>query len=168
MADVQGTITFDDQVINVTGLGYHEHAHGVSFPVKEWGWYWGKIVGENTSLFWGKMMNTRWDEQARAGVFSIKDAGYQNIMPDYIQMELFNYSFDKRRFIPDTFIFDIYDPEKNIQINVTMTTLKIYHLPLGFFNYWRYIIQINGYIIYDDIKEELIDKIQIMELMRFR
>jgi len=49
-----------------------------------------------------------------------------------------------------------------------MTTVRIYHLPLGIFNYWRYFIKINGEIIYNNTREELIDKTQIIELMRFR
>jgi len=82
MAQVNGKIKINNQIINVSGLGYHEHAHSISFPVKEWGWYWGKIVGDNTSLFWGKMMNTFYNEQARAGVFSIKNSSYIDIEPE--------------------------------------------------------------------------------------
>jgi hypothetical protein len=167
-AKVEGKIRFLNQIINVTGLGYHEHAHSVPFPVKEWGWYWGKIVGDNASLMWGKMMNTFWNEQARAGVFSIINSSYINIKPENIKMELFDYHFHDKRFIPTKFIFNISDPVNKIYINVTMTTVRIYHLPLGIFNYWRYLIKINGEIIYNITREKLNNKTQIIELMRFR
>ena len=167
-AKVNGTIKLDDTIMNVSGLGYHEHAHGISFPIKEWGWYWGKIVGDNTSLFWGKMMNTRCDEQARAGVFSIDNSIFINIDQEIIKMDLMDYVFHSRRFIPTKFVFNISDKHNNIYVNVTMTSVNIYHLPIGFFNYWRYVLKINGEIVYKGIKEELNNKTQIMELMRFR
>ena len=36
-AKVSGTIKLDDTIMNVSDLGYHEHAYGISFPIKEWG-----------------------------------------------------------------------------------------------------------------------------------
>ncbi|RLF59655.1 MAG: hypothetical protein DRN27_02045 [Thermoplasmata archaeon] len=167
-AKVNGTIKIDNILMNVSGLGYHEHAHGISFPISEWGWYWGKIVGDNTSLFWGKMMDTRWDEQARAGVFSINNSSFININQENIEMMLMDYVFHSKRFIPTKFVFNISDIHNNIYVNVTMTTVNIYHLPIGLFNYWRYVLKINGEICYNGVKEELNNKTQIMELMRFR
>jgi predicted secreted hydrolase len=168
IANVSGSIYFNDTWINVTGLGYHEHAHGISFPIREWGWYWGKIVGENTSLFWGKMMNTRWDEQARAGVFSVKNESFININPDYINMVFSEYCFHSNRFIPTQFLITVSDRENDIFINVNMKTIHIFHLPFGFINYWRYLIKIDGYIVYKNVREEIRDETQILELMRFR
>lgn len=168
MADVRGKITLSGKTIEVAGLGYHEHAHGISFPVKESGWYWGKIVGETTSFFWGRMMNTVFEEQGRAGVFCKENSSFINIEPSSIIMKFLDYEFHKRRFIPTTFDFRISDPLNNIHINVTMTTEKIYHLPLGIFNYWRYLIKISGVIEYNSLREELHDETQIMEVMRFR
>ena len=168
MASVNGTLFVDHEEVTVSGLGYHEHAQGITFPVREWGWYWGKIVGETSSLFWGKMMNTRWDEQARAGVFSVINESFTNIAPTNIEMMLTEYEFHCRRFIPTLFSYTILDDEQDIYIDVTMETVHVYHLPLGFFNYWRYIIKINGVITYQGVREELHDEPQIMELMRFR
>ncbi len=168
MADVTGTITINDKQVNVSGIGYHEHAHGISFPIRESGWYWGKIVGTNTSFFWGKMMDTIVHEQGRAGVFSRINESFVNIKPEYITMELSEYEFHQRRFIPTRFIFNISDPEYNIFINVTMKTIHIYHLPFGIINYWRYVLSITGEIISDGVVERLDDETQIMELMRFR
>jgi hypothetical protein len=168
IAQVHGTIHINNKTINVTGLGYHEHAHGIAFPIKEWGWYWGKIVGTNSSLFWGKMMNTRWHEQARAGVFSIKNHTYTNINPEHITITLSNYIFQSRRFIPTTLTFTIADAENNIYINVTLTTKTIQYLPLGIFHYWRYLILLNGEIHYQETIEYLHNTPQIMEVMRFR
>lgn len=168
MADVTGTIKINNKQINVSGLGYHEHAHGISFPIKESGWYWGKIVGDNASFFWGKMMDTIIHEQGRAGVFSKTNEGFINIRPEYIHMEMSEYVFHQRRFIPTHFVFTVSDPEQNIFINVTMKTVDIYHLPFGIINYWRYVLSITGKIVYEDVVEELHDETQIMELMRFR
>jgi len=168
MADVFGEITIHGKTINVSGLGYHEHAHGIPFPVKESGWYWGKIVSNTTSFFWGKMMNTIFDEQGRAGVLCKENSSFINIEPTNIIMDFMDYEFHQKRFIPTTFHFTVSDPIQGIFINVTMTTEKIYHLPLGIFNYWRYLIKINGVIEYNGIQETLHDVTQIMEVMRFR
>jgi len=168
MADVEGSITINNSRINVTGIGYHEHAHGIDFPIWEWGWYWGKIVGDNMSLFWGKMMNTRWNEQARAGILSIKHAGYIPLDPATISMNLLTYTFQAKRFLPTLFVFNITDSERNIVVNVTMTATQIHYLPLGWFHYWRYLITINGEIMYNGHREVLKDATQIMEVMRFR
>jgi hypothetical protein len=168
MADVQGTITVNNSRINVTGIGYHEHAHSIDFPIWEWGWYWGKIVGDNTSLFWGKMMNTRANEQARAGVLSIKHAGYILLDPATISMNLLTYTFQTKRFLPTFFVFNITDSNHNIVVNVTMTATQIHYLPLGWFHYWRYLITINGEIIHNGHREVLKGETQIMEVMRFR
>ncbi len=168
IAQVCGTITINKKMINVTGLGYHEHAYGISFPFKEWGWYWGKIVGVNSSLFWGKMMNTRWKEQAHAGVFSLKDKGYTNIHPSVMSLILSNYCFHTRRFIPTAMSCTISDFEHDIFINVTLSAKTIYYLPLGLFHYWRYLVVLNGEIRYQSTVEYLLNEIQIMEVMRFR
>jgi len=166
-ADVDGTLKIEGEVVNVSGLGYHEHAHGVAFPIRQWGWYWGKVVGKNSSVFWGKMMNTRWDELARAAVFSYKDSPFIDIKQENIEFELKDIIFNKRRFIPTTFIINISDEINNVFVNVTMTSIHIYHLPIGFFNYWRYVLKINGEITYQGKTEVLQNKPQIMELMRF-
>lgn len=168
MADVHGEITIHNKTIEASGLGYHEHAHGISFPVKESGWYWGKIVDNSSSFFWGKMMNTIFDEQGRAGVFCMENSNFINVKPSDIMMEFLEYQFHQRRFIPTKFVFNVSDMANDIHIDVTVTTEKIYHLPLGIFNYWRYLIKINGTIEYKDLHEELHNTTQIMEVMRFR
>ncbi|MDG6229263.1 MAG: hypothetical protein QCH96_04805 [Candidatus Thermoplasmatota archaeon] len=168
MADVTGEIVFNDELIMVQGLGYHEHAHGISFPMKESGWYWGKIVSDTMSFFWGKMMDSIIREQGRAGVFCMENHSFINIAPDMIEMSFFDYQFHKKRFIPTTFVFNVSDTANDISINVTITTVEVYHLPFSIINYWRYLICVHGEIIHNGVREELDNKTQIMELMRFR
>jgi hypothetical protein len=168
IADVKGEIKIENQTINVVGLGYHEHAYNISLPIWEWGWYWGKIVGDKTSFTWGKMMNSYWSEEGRAGVFSEINSSYININPDNIDMKLLNIKFHDRHFIPTKFVFNITDRQNNIFVNVTMVAVQIHHLPLGFLNYWRYVLSVNGEIIYKNNREQIHNKTQIMELMRFR
>jgi len=168
MADATGEIVLNDELIMVQGLGYHEHAHGISFPVKESGWYWGKIVSDTMSFFWGKMMDSIIREQGRAGVFCMENHSFINIAPDMIEMSFFDYQFHKKRFIPTTFVFNVSDTANDISINVTITTLEVYHLPFSIINYWRYLILVHGEIIHNGVREELDNETQIMELMRFR
>ena len=49
-AEVEGTLTLNGEIINVSGLGYHEHSWNIPLTIWEWGWYWGKVVSENLTL----------------------------------------------------------------------------------------------------------------------
>ena len=166
-ATVNGTLILNGEQINVSGLGYHEHAWGIHPPVWEYGWHWGKIVSDSFSLFWVKMMQTRWREQQRFAILGQDQSDYIHIHPENIRFKATNYTINNRRIIPAKFILNITDPKNSIYINLTMETINI-HLVSGRINrYWRYHVRVNGQITYGSITETLINKIQIMELVRF-
>jgi hypothetical protein len=114
------------------------------------------------------MYNTRWNEQGRAGVFSIKNSNFININPENIDIKLKKYEFYNKNLIPTKIIINISDEINKIHINTTISVIKIFHLPFGIIDYWRYLILINGVINYDGVIEEINNKKQIMEIMRFR
>lgn len=167
-ATVNGTLILNGDKIDVSGLGYHEHAWEVTFPIWEWGWYWSKIVSDSYILAWAKMMNTRWWEQTRAAVFSQDQSGYININPENIKFKATKYVFDHRRLIPTKFILNITDSENSIYINATMEAMNTHHYGKLIIHYWRYHLKINGEITYRSTTEIIKDQIQIMEFMRFR
>jgi len=168
-ATVNGTLILNGEQVNVSGLGYHEHAWEIPVPIWEWGWYWGKIVSDSFSLLWIEMMQTRWNEQQRVAILSQDQLGYININPENIKFKAVEYTFNNRRIIPTKFILNVTDPDNSIYVNATMETIYIHHaIGLGISHYWRYLISVNGEISYGSSTEMIEDEIQIMELMRWR
>lgn len=166
-ATVNGTLILNGEEINVTGLGYHEHAHGIHLPIWEYGWYWGKIASDSFNLFWVKMMQTRWIEQQRFAILSQDQSAYIQINPKNIKFKTTGYKFNTRRIIPTKFVLKINDPENDIYINVTMETINIHHMGGRINHYWRYHVRVNGQITYKSTTEIIKNQIQIMELVRF-
>ena len=167
-ATVNGTLILNGDKIDVSGLGYHEHAWEIAFAIREWGWYWSKIVSDSYILMWAKLMNTRWWEQTRTAVFSQDQAGYINIDPENFKLKATKYVFDHRRLIPTKFILNITDSENSIYINATIEVMNTHHYGKLIVHYWRYHLKINGEITYRSTTEKIKDQIQIMELIRFR
>jgi predicted secreted hydrolase len=167
-AIVEGYIILDNHSINVSGIGYHEHAWGISHPIKVFGWLWNKLSTDNFTISWGIMMQTRFTEHIRVAVFSIDNNSYINIDPDNINIKTQGYIFDNWRFIPTKFSLNIKDPTNLIYINVTMDALNTQHFGKWGINYWRYHLRVNGEISYGLYTEKIEDKIQIMEYMKFR
>lgn len=167
-ATVNGTLILNGEQINVTGLGYHEHAYGIHLPIWEYGWHWGKIISDSFCLFWVKMMQTRLIEQQRFAIFSQNQSDdYIQINPRNIKFKAFGYTFNTRRIIPTKFILNITDLENDIYINLKMETINIHHMGGRINHYWRYHVRVNGEITYSSTTEIINDEIQMMELVRF-
>ncbi len=168
-ATIEGTLILNEEKINVSGLGYHEHLWAITLPIWEWGWYWSKIVGNSFSLTLAKVLWTPWWVQAEAAILSPDNASYIFIKPENIKFKATKYRFNNRRFIPTKFIIKICDPNNSIYINATMDTINIHCSSTGFlYRYWRYHVKVNGEITYGSSTEVIEDQIQIMEFMRFR
>lgn len=168
MATVNGTLLLDGKKINVSGIGIHEHAWGITLPIREWGYYWGKISGDSLTLFWGKMMQTRGWDKVRAATLAQDQGDYINIRPENINFKATKYIFDHGRFIPTKFVLNVADPVKDIYVNASIETVNFYFYPIGIFHYWRYLVRVNGCITYGSTTEVIKDELQIMELTRFQ
>jgi hypothetical protein len=167
-AMVNGTLFLNGETIYVNGSGYHEHAWGITLPVWEWGWYWGKIESGSFSIQWAKMMQTQWRKQAQAAVLSPNQSEYININPENIKIKVSNYIYDHWRMIPTKFILNITDPENSIFVNVTLETINVHHEGKTLMHYYRYHVKVNGQITYGSTLETINGRVQIMEFMRFR
>ena len=167
-ANVSGTLTLNGEKINVSGLGYHEHAWELTIPVWEWGWYWSKIVSDSFTLFWGKMMLTLLIEQQRFAVLSQGQSGYINIDPEKFEFKATEFKFYEWSIIPTKFILNVTDPDNSIYINASMEKINIHRMGVGIMYYFRYHIRVNGQITYGSTTEIITDQIQILDLMRFR
>lgn len=171
-ATVQGSISYNDKIIDVMGRGYHDHNwnFSLSTPVRAWGWYWGKITTEHYSFTWANIMETGLTEPSfveNLGVLNSDDTGFVQISSDNISFTTMDYEFIDGRFIPQK--FHIYAKQGSTEINITMVSRSIHRgaPDLLTLHYWRYFVVIQGYITNDGMRNDLKDQIQIIEHMRF-
>ena len=167
-ADVEGTLILNGEEINVIGLGYHEHAWDLRMPIIEWGWYWGKIVSESYCVFWTKMLQTRFSIQQYYSILNQDNSGFVHINPNCVDYKVTDFIINNRRIIPTKFVLTVNDPSNLIYINATLNATDIEHIGLGLIRYWRYHVIVNGEITYGQNTEKIEDKVQIIELRRFR
>ncbi|HEC87494.1 MAG TPA: hypothetical protein ENI49_06510 [Thermoplasmatales archaeon] len=166
-ASVNGTIMLDGKTVNVTGVGYHEHAWNITLPMWEYGWYWGKIVSKSFTLFWGQMMQSPIKIQQRVAVLSFNNCSYAQINPEKIEFKTMNYVMDHHRLIPTEFLIRINDSANSTYINVSMKAIAIHHIGGKINHYWRYHVLVNGQITRGSLTETINNETQIMELVRF-
>ena len=165
-ADVTGTLTLDNTILEVTGTGYHDHNWYVTaLAGVNYGWYWGKIHTTSYTVTWADVKMTRFSENPFI-VINQEDGEYINIPVDAIELTPSDVSFQNGKFIPNQFRLQI--NEKNIQLSVTMEVLGIHHFRrFGFIHYWRYHLHCQGHITVNGHTEH-IDEYNMAELLRFR
>lgn len=163
-ASVTGNITSNGVKINVVGEGYHEHSWDVFFPIKENGWYWGKIVGSTLNVVWSKIMQNRWWGQPIA-VLNKGSLNYININSEYFYFNITKYKYYERKLIPIGFTLQA--NYNSLHIDIKMEAVNIHHVRIAILNYWRYHVRVTGTVSIG-VDSEKIDNIQIMELMRLR
>jgi predicted secreted hydrolase len=165
-ADVFGTITVDGETINVTGRGYHDHNWNftIGTKVREWGWYWGRLTGETYTLIFAWFMKSplKFDNLV---VLNRDNGGYIEIDPKDIQLSFTTYTWKNGIRIPSSFRLSI--ENTSIKVDVFMNTLSIHLIGPPLVHYWRYFVNVNGFISIDDDIENFIDSIQMFEFMRF-
>ena len=165
-ADVFGTITVDGETINVTGRGYHDHNWNftIGTKVREWGWYWGRLTGETYTLIFAWFMKTpfKFDNLV---VLNRDNDGYIEIDPKDIKLSFTNYTWKNGIRIPSSFRLSV--ENTSIKVDVFMNTLSIHLIGPPLVHYWRYFVNVNGFISLDDDIENFIDSIQMFEFMRF-
>ncbi len=166
-AEITGTLILNGEIINVNGVGYHEHGWNIRPPIWESGWYWGKIYSKNYSVLWVKMMQTPIREQQRFVVFSPNKTDYIYIPAEKIKFEAYYPSSFNLFAVPKIFKLNISDSDNNLYIDVLMESENVHLTQKKINRYYRYHVKINGFITYNGQTEQIENKIQIMELTRF-
>jgi len=167
-AKVTGEIHFNGKKMNVEGIGYHDHNWNytlLSVLTYGKGWYWGKIKSNSYNIVWANVLKRSgfWD---LLSVVNEDQSSFYNINPEKMVFELKKYVQKHRRKLPTQFVLKIDDICNNIpiEVNVTMDVKDIHHSKVLFASYWRYHVQVNGYISVNNNKES-IDTIQMMEYL---
>ncbi len=171
-ASVKGNIFFDNEIIPVTGKGYHDHNwnFGLKTPARGWSWYWGKITSEHFSFSWANIKKTGILKQTfseKLGILNTVQGSFDVIDIENIFISADSFIIKNGRRIPTR--FHIYAKQDDLLINVTMETTSVHRTaPAALtMHYWRYFVTISGIIKKGDVVDHLNNNIHIMEYMRF-
>jgi len=165
-AEVFGTITLDNEKINVSGIGYHDHNWEITvFTMINFGWLWGKVNSNNFTITWTKVIKTRlWGQLLL--VLNEKNGNFTNIEPEFINLQIKDLRIENGMLVPYKFILDVHKEE--IDIHITMEVFDTHHIRMvGIINHCRYHMNCTGSITVGS-KTEVIDEVQIAEYIRLR
>lgn len=157
---VKGKFKFKNEEKNVTGKGYHDHnIFFLSNPFTRRGYMDGKIMAENLSIVWAKLMKNFFTQEN----FLIFSEKKYNLIEN-ANIKCFDYEMRNGRFIPTSFIISA--SYENLSINLTLHTISTHFIRLPLIHYWRYHIHAIGEIKKKGNKVR-IDTFDIMEYMLF-
>jgi hypothetical protein len=159
-ASVNGTIRLNNKIIPVSGDGYHEHAWMVQSMHRNW--KWGKFSSASTNTIFSKNMKNLREEDIFLVVINTDTQNYTSIYRNNISYTHVDYMIDHGKIIPTKSILEI--NQYPIYVNVTFSAKSLHFTSLILLNYWRFHMQIIGYITVNDITEEIDDN-QIMEYL---
>jgi predicted secreted hydrolase len=171
-AKVNGILKINDEAIEVSGKGYHDHNwnFSLSTALRAKGWYWGKVTSDNYTLTWAKIIKTSFADETilkNFGILNVIDQGYTIIDPKNITLDTAEREFHNGRFIPTLYKLKI--KQDDIDIDITFNAVSIQRAPPRFLtiHYWRYFVSVNGYIKVGENTDYLNNNLQIIEFMRF-
>jgi predicted secreted hydrolase len=164
-ADVTGTIMVDNETINVTGTGYHDHNWDLNGKaVLNFGWFWGKVNSMEYTVTWSAIMPSRFTMQP-VMVVNEKNAGYIAVPSATIWFSSQDTRFD--HFKPIPFFFSIETMTDKVFLIVNMEVVSVQHERFMFFmNYWRYHVKCTGTFMVNGHAEP-INGVFIAEYLRF-
>jgi len=177
-ANVSGTIQFKEKTIPVQGIGYHDHNWGYSptTVIQNMGWYWGRITTDTLNVTWANTIASK-DKQDVLSVMNIDNPrlhqqDYVNVHPKNLRFQPGDFQQDHGKCIPTSFWLSFHQPSENnnpaIAADITMKTIDIQYSRIFIIHYWRYHIETTGFIQFDDFREDLINRPQIIEFLSFK
>jgi hypothetical protein len=161
--DVQGDLYLDGKTIPVQGRGYHDHnIYSFFSPLKMVGYHFGKIVADDSTITWARLMKRDHKEQIIAVVN--KDQTYLNIPPSAIRFTIENQIRSSGKLIPEAFRLEIQN--EDISLDVTLKTVESHLIKMPFLRYWRSHVQVKGTLQMGSVTKNIND-IEITELLQF-
>jgi len=172
-AKVTGTVNFDGQIMNVKGVGYHDHNwdYTPKTAFKNIGWFWGRIMGDSLNLTWANILHTNEFVDLIAVLNSDETGDFYNISPENFNFVYDNFEKTNKKLIPKIFKIKINDDNNKsnkILIDLDLETIGIQHTKIAVFNYWRYHIKTNGKMKIGSKSEYIKNKSQIIEFLCFK
>jgi predicted secreted hydrolase len=178
-AFVKGNIKINDKLLNVKGIGYHDHNWNYSpiTAMNNLGWFWGRITADTLNITWAKTMENfeKYElisiiNQDRSN--SLNNFEYYNINPNNIIFKQSNFIKNHRHLIPSEYYLEINEYDKNqdlpVEVKINMRTLDVQHTRIFTIHYWRYHVETDGSIRFGKTQEFLDNKPQIIEYLSFK
>lgn len=160
-ADVRGSIIFNEEKIDVYGIGYHDHNWDITASkAVNYGWLWGKINLDNYSVVWSSIMRTRITNEPLLVI--AKEDEYINIHPDDIQFSVNDYDLDNWALIPHAINLNVNN--KRVNLEVSIEVVDSHYTRRGILQYWRFHTKCLGFLSVDYEIEEF-DTMQIAEIL---
>ena len=171
-ASVTGEITVNNKKIKVEGIGYHDHnwSYSPTTAMNNIGWFWGRISSNSMNITWAKTIQDA-DNIDIIAVLNIDNGDFFNINPENIKILTNKFEKNNGAEIPKFFKITIKDHNTNgkkIEGQITMNALDLQYSRIFTIKYWRYHMRTNGRIIIGDMSEDLVDKPQIIEFLKFK
>jgi hypothetical protein len=161
--EVKGDLHLNGETIPVQGKGYHDHnIYSFISPLKIKGYHFGKIIGNDATITWARLMKRDQNEQLL--VVLNKDGFYQNIPSSALRFTLENQKHSSGKCIPDA--FRLQADHEDMSLDVTMKTVDSHLISMPFLRYWRAHVQVNGTLELGSKKKE-INEVEITELLYF-
>lgn len=166
-ANVFGTITVDGKIINVTGRGYHDHNwnYTIKTKIRELGWYWVRLAGQNYSLISAWFLKSPIDFDNLVVLNKDFDS-YTELNQREINLSFINYITLNGVLVPSQ--IKIFLSNISVNVDIVMNASSIHFVGSHRFYYCRYFVNVNGFISKDDDIEHFADSIQMFEVMKFK
>jgi len=157
---VYGILSFNGSRSVVHGKGYHDHnIFFLSNPFFRRGYMDGRVMMDNISLVWAKLMSNIFLQH---NFVIVSTSSFKLI--DNATIKCGNYELNHGRIIPTSFL--IYASGENTSINITLHATSIHFIRLPLLHYWRYHVHATGCIAIGG-EERRVNTYDMMEYMLF-
>ncbi len=157
---VDGKISFNGNESMVHGKGYHDHnIFFLSNPFLRRGYMDGRVMTDNISIVWAKLLNNIIMQQ---NFVIVSTSSFKLI--ENVSIKCMDYEINHGRFIPTSFLILV--SGENIYINISLHAVSIHFIRLPLLHYWRYHVHATGKIR-NGGEERKIDTYDMMEYMLF-
>ncbi len=159
--EARGKILIDGKEKEVEGKGYHDHnIFFFSSPFMNRGYIDGKVMVQNLSIVWAKLLNNVFSSEE----FVIVSEESYRLLSENVSIIGKNYTLEHGKFIPMTFLINA--ESKDVKISLTFRAKSIQFIRLPFIHYWRYHVIVRG-LVKTENGERHIESFDIMEYMLF-
>lgn len=162
--DIKGKIFLEDEIINVSGYGYHDHnIYSLFSPFFNRGYDFGKIPFDSSNIVWAEVIRNK-NNKENLVVLNTEKEGFVSIPSENILIEPIKSVKNRRKKIPTCYKLNV--ENNNIVLDVKVESVKFHHLKIPSVNYWRHHVKNTGFIKIGS-KTKKIDSFEILEQLRF-
>lgn len=174
---VRGSVGIRGKKIEVHGIGYHDHNWNYSpiTAMNNYGWFWGRIFTNSYGITWANTKTSPHHNTLLAVINKdndLTDKSYINFLPSNITFTADHFVSNHRKKIPTHFKLKINQIESKtktpIRVHVDLDSVEIHYSRIFTINYWRYHVQSSGEIHYNNQRESIDKRTQIIEFLNFK